>query len=139
LNRKKMATLVFNDPSSRKKLEEITHPEIREHFLEKVRQAKNDNQSLKLVVYEIPLLFESGIKREEFYATCSVYTNKETALKRILARDHISQAEAHARIESQISPEKKAELADFVIDNSNNLETLIPQVESLFAKLIKHG
>jgi dephospho-CoA kinase len=119
LDRKRVAAIVFNDADARRRLNAITHPRVaalaveRSHALE----AKGE----PLACYEVPLLVEAGlaaILRPLVVVTADVATQ----LARAMARDVASEAEISARIGAQMPLEKKAELADFVIDNSGSIE-----------------
>ena len=59
----------------------------------------------------------------------------ETQLARLRQRDGSTEAEARARISSQLSAEEKLRVADFVIDNGGSEEALVHQVEALLEKL----
>lgn len=127
LDRKKLASIIFNDVNSREKLNEITHPEIYKIILEEI---KNSNE---VVFVDLPLLFENheinerfGLKFDEIWV---VYVDRETQVKRLMIRDNIDRKYAEKKIDSQISIERKKELADVIIDNRFDLDFTMKQVD----------
>ncbi|MBU5670136.1 dephospho-CoA kinase [Peptoniphilus sp. MSJ-1] len=133
LDRKKLASIIFNDDNSREKLNEITHPEIYKIILEEI---KNSNE---IVFVDIPLLFENselnerfGLKFDEIWV---VYVDRETQVKRLMIRDNIDREYAEKKIDSQIPIERKKELADVIIDNRFDLDFTIKQVDDNLKRL----
>lgn len=136
LDRERMAQKVFSDPSARRKLESITHPAIA--HLAECRLAELKKSPHDLIVYEAPLLFEAGAEGRVDQVLV-VLVNPETQLKRLLERDHLSEAEARKRIASQWPQADKVQKADFVIDNSGCREQTKAMVESLYHYLTTEG
>jgi dephospho-CoA kinase len=69
-----------------------------------------------------------------------VTADKSIRIKRIMERDKTSESEVSARMEKQLSEEKKKELADFVIENNGTQDELIKKCNfflSLFNSLTK--
>lgn len=132
LNRKALAQIVFTDPAKRKQLEAITHPKIRQLA---EQYANNAQDSSELIVYEIPLLFESGMSAKDFKKTVLIKANDEVCLQRIIARDNVTVEEAKKRLASQIPSEIKAKSADIIIDNSGTIDQLQQQLSTLYSTL----
>ncbi|MFY9393587.1 MAG: dephospho-CoA kinase [Halanaerobiales bacterium] len=124
IDRSRLGKIVFNDREKKRLLEEITHPQIIKEMREKIEENRGQN---KIIVLDVPLLFEAGLEKmvDESWL---VYVDRETQLERLMARDGLSYQEANKRIKSQLSLEKKRELADFIIDNRGNLEELKREV-----------
>ncbi|RTE11552.1 dephospho-CoA kinase [Paenibacillus whitsoniae] len=127
LNRKKLGELIFGSEEQRKALEGILHPPIRARMRSQMAAYERE-QPDKLVVVDVPLLFESGLA-SMFEATLVVYVPREVQLERLIARDALTEAQAALRLEAQMGIEEKRKLADFVIDNSGTLEQTMEQVE----------
>lgn len=125
LDRKKLGALVFNDSEKLTQLNEIVHPLVKKTMLEKLALEKE--QGAKVVVLEVPLLFETGYEKY-CDAVVNVYVNKELQVKRIMERDHLSENEANKRIESQLAAEKRKEKATFTVDSSGTVEQTRAQV-----------
>ena len=95
-----LGDIVFNDKAKRKKLTSIVNPEIAKvlgmafvgHFI----------RGTPVLVLDVPLLFETGINQ---FCTevMTVHLDESTQLKRLMARDNAGEADAKARIASQVS------------------------------------
>ena len=62
-----------------------------------------------------------------------VDTPAEVAIRRLVDQRGFSAEDARSRIAAQVPPEKRLELADFVINNAVTLNELEPQIRSAFA------
>lgn len=122
LDRKKLGRLVFTDKTAREALENITHPRIRALAQQRFEEAEARGE--KFLVYEVPLLFETGLDKIGFKSIAVVSCPKEVAIERIQRRDNLTREEAMARINAQMSSEEKASRADIVIPNGGTIEEL---------------
>ena len=116
LDRKKLGSIVFQNPDERKALEAITHPAIRQEMRERAA-AYEEVYPDKLVVSDIPLLFESGLEKG-FDEVVVVYVPRSVQRERLMSRDGMTEEQADARINAQMDIEHKKQRADVVIDNS---------------------
>ncbi|WP_289356044.1 dephospho-CoA kinase [Paenibacillus sp. S-12] len=132
LNRKRLGELVFASETSRKQLESITHPAIRQEIQRQTRQYEQEHPE-RLVVVDIPLLYESGLA-ELFDSIVVVYVPRSVQLQRLMERDGWNEKEAEQRLNAQWSMEKKRDLADIVIDNSGSLQDTIMQVDRFWSE-----
>ncbi len=132
IDRKKLGEIVFADPVKREKLNKIVHPKVLSEL--KDRLFKLEKKGEKLIVVEIPLLYELGLQKL-FDAVILVYAPEDVQLKRIMTRDSLSEQEAINRINSQISIEEKRKRAKYIIDNSGSLENTRQQFDVLFKEL----
>ncbi|MGG0814732.1 dephospho-CoA kinase [Paenibacillus alvei] len=132
LNRKRLGELVFASETSRKQLESITHPAIRQEIQRQTRQFEQEHPE-RLVVVDIPLLYESGLA-ELFDSIVVVYVPRSVQLQRLMERDGWNEKEAEQRLNAQWSMEKKRDLADIVIDNSGSLQDTIMQVDRFWSE-----
>ncbi len=137
LKRKALGTLVFSDPAAKSKLEDILHPLIRSRYLSLLAQAQK--QSPPLIVYVVPLLFESRFAYPELDAIVVVSASAENSLARIIARDACSREDAERRLRSQLPIAQKTAKADFVLQNDGTREELRAQVVKLFNKFTKQA
>ncbi len=125
-----LADLVFHDESLRLKLNAITHPLVREEMLKEAKSLKNQ----ALAVFVVPLLFES--KTDDVCdLTICVYVDLRTQISRVMSRDRIDHETALLKIGAQLPLKKKAQMSDYVIDNSLSMSETIRQFESLFADI----
>ncbi|WP_068773630.1 dephospho-CoA kinase [Paenibacillus sp. FJAT-26967] len=127
LHRKKLGEYVFRSEEARRKLESLLHPSIRSLMKERMEASERDFPD-KLVVVDVPLLYESGLEGM-FSHVMVVYVPREVQLKRLMARDTLTVEQAEARLEAQWPIERKKELADILIDNSGAIEETDKQVE----------
>jgi dephospho-CoA kinase len=116
LNRKKLGEIIFADLAARKNLESLLHPPIRALMREQMETAERDYPG-KLVVVDVPLLFESDLAFM-FQEVVVVYVPRKVQLERLMLRDGLTETAAIERLQSQMSIEEKRKRADFVIDNS---------------------
>ena len=128
LDRKKLRKLVFDDPKARKQLEAITHPKIRRLAQHKIEQCAATGAPL--VVYEAPLLFETGIHLW-LRPVILVASDRATQRRRLRERDNLTETEIEQHLGAQMSLEEKRKLADYVIDNNGTLEDLQSAVRTL--------
>lgn len=132
IDRKKLASIVFNNPKMKKKLEEILHPKVRQEIENFVKEVyKKDKNAV--VIAEIPLLIETGMYKN-YDKVVVVYAPKEVQLKRLLKKG-FSKEEALSRINSQMDIEEKVKCADIVIENTAGLKELEEKVKKVFEKL----
>jgi len=130
IDRKALASVVFNDPVALSKLNAILHPLVKEDF----RQWAQRQRSC-YVIHEAAIIIESGF-RNEFGKIIHVSCPAETAIIRVMERDKVSREEVLRRMKFQMEDEKKAALSDFVIRNDGS-ELLIPQVLAIHQELLK--
>ncbi len=132
LDRKRMADRVFADASARARLEAIVHPEVRRAVraeVERLAAAGHD-----LVVYDVPLLYETGLARE-VDCVVVVHAPPEVQQARLAARDGLSPEEARARLAAQMPIDEKAARADAVVENRGDLAALRAKAAPLLADL----
>ncbi|TCZ75287.1 dephospho-CoA kinase [Paenibacillus albiflavus] len=130
LDRKALGGIVFGDEAKRKELNNILHPSIRKEIRNRMEKYAISDPD-KLIVVDIPLLYESGYD-SMFEQIMVVYVPREIQLKRLIHRDGFTQAEAEARLNTQVPIEDKKNLADVLIDNSGSLDTTEAQIEAFW-------
>ena len=133
LDRPALARQIFADSGARSDLNAIIHPAIAS--LAEARLGGLRSQGEPLIIYEAPLLFEAGAEGR-VDRILVVRVDPEVQLQRLMARDQLPEAEARARIASQLSQDQKVARADFVIDNSGSPEATLRQVDSLLKQLL---
>lgn len=128
LDRAGMRQLVFADSGARKRLESILHPLI---GAETERLASAAGQVP--VVFDVPLLVESGRWRANVDRVLVVDATEETQLRRVMARSGWAADAVRAVIAQQASRKLRREAADAVIFNESlSLEELGREVRSLW-------
>lgn len=134
LNRRAMASEVFNDPGKLASLESILHPLIQER-VRSFRQVCEENGS-RIAFYDVPLLFEKSLQ-EQFDAILVVNALPNEIRKRLKARNQWSDDEINQRLAAQVPLEQKTKMADIVIENSGSLEELRIKVTHAIEELKK--
>ncbi|MBS4202634.1 dephospho-CoA kinase [Lederbergia citrea] len=131
IDRSKLGSIIFHDKEKREMLNSIVHPAVRIRMNEWKEEAIAAGK--QTIIYDIPLLFESNLVHlvEKIIL---VYVDEEVQLKRLVSRNSLSEAEAKARIASQLPLQDKVDLADAVIDNNGTIGETKQQVEALLIK-----
>jgi len=129
VERQKLGMIIFNDAKERKFLNELIHPLV----IAKINEY--DHQGI-LVFVEVPLLYEAAME-DMFDKIIVIYTDNKTIISRLIKRDNISSEFALKKIQSQIDIDEKVKQADYVIDNSQDLEKTYNQIELLLRRLTK--
>lgn len=130
LNRKQLGALVFEKPAELAKLNALIQPAIRQEIHQKLSEATKLGT---LVVLDLPLLFEQNYQ-ELCDKTLVCYAPKAILVKRIMARDNVSQAVATNRLAQQMPYALQQKLADGVIDTSKSSAKTLQQLGSWLQK-----
>jgi dephospho-CoA kinase len=134
--RKKLAQIVFNNPTKLATLNQITHPRITKQLTEILAEIKA-KKSQRIIVIEVPLLFECGLQ-DIFDEVWVVKAPQSVMIERLIKRDSLSKEDALKRISSQMPLTQKAQLADRVIENSGSVNDLKKQIEDILKELENH-
>ena len=134
LDRPRMARRVFSDFEARKVLNGIVHP----YVAQEIRQRLEDleRQGVKLVLVEVPLLFEAGLA-EGYDRVIVVDAGPKEQVERLQTRDHREAAEIQGIIEAQMPLKDKVARADYVVNNRGALAETREQVEKIWHNLQK--
>ena len=137
LNRSKLRRLITGDDVARSVLERFVHPEITKLVQLKMAQAEQEGE--RFVVVEVPLLFELGIQ-DRFDVVVLISAERELRVQRLMERDSISKKEAKDLLGVQMTDDEKAQQADFIIKNDDNIKKLTRSVDLFYKKLYqKHA
>jgi len=134
LDRKALGAIVFADPAKRKRLEEITHPAIGARQ-QRILSVLDEEAFEGIVIWDAALLFEGG-GDAKMDRVVVVYADPDTELARLVARDGLPEADARARIASQMSIAEKAKRAHYVVDNSGDRGDTERQVRTVNSALL---
>lgn len=135
LDRKALGAIVFADPAALADLNAVSHRHILVRCRELARQA--EEQGAKGVVFDAIALFESGLARD-CDVTLAVVAPVDVRVRRIMARDAISEEYARARVAAQKDNEYYVNLCDLSIttDDSTVPEELFAHVIQLFSDIL---
>lgn len=111
------------------RLSELTHPFIIDALKKMI---SNKSYTDKLLVVEVPLLFEAGME-SLFDEIIVVFSDKKNRLKRAAKRGY-SSSEAEKIFSAQIDMKYKLEHSNVVFVNNGNIDNLIKQVRGYYAK-----
>ena len=131
LDRSAMARIVFADRTARADLEAIVHPEVYRRIREWLA---NLPPHTSLAIADIPLLLETG-HEHEFDRVIVCGCDPAEQIRRIVARDGLSEAEARARLAAQWPIEEKVARADYVIDTGGTSADTERQIKVTYEKL----
>lgn len=131
LDRKKLGNLLFGSNEKLAKSANLQNPIIRKELEKRRDRALQDNE---LVFLDIPLLYELGYE-DWCNQVWLIYVDKETQIQRLMARNQLTKEEAQLRISQQMSLEEKRALADLVLENTGDLETLKSQIKRLVIEM----
>jgi dephospho-CoA kinase len=131
--RKAVAKLVFNSPEQISKLNGLIHPRVGALRQQMTVEAMG-RPEVRGVVWDIPLLFEIGLE-QECDAVVFVDAPVEVREQRLREKRGWGREELARREKLQIPLDKKAEVADYCIDNSGNEAHSLPQILRVLSQL----
>lgn len=138
LNRAALGERVFANPDELAALNAIVHPEVR-RLADEAIQAAIRTAPDGVVVYEIPLLVESGAKPGEggldWDTVVVADAPVETRVARMVELRGMTEAEARSRIANQASDEDRRAIADVLIDTSGTEQQTLEQVDALWRRI----
>ncbi|SDC30460.1 MULTISPECIES: dephospho-CoA kinase [unclassified Candidatus Frackibacter] len=129
LNRQKLGDIIFNNQAAREKLNQITHPYVISEIEARVKKLREEGE--EVIVVDVPLLIESNMV-DIFDEIWVVYVSRKTQIQRLMERDQIDYEDAIAKIEAQLSLDKKKEYADRLIINEGSKDELKDKVLSIW-------
>jgi dephospho-CoA kinase len=131
VNRRKLARIVFSKQALLKKLDKITHPEMRRIISAKIKLAKISN--MKHIVVNAAL-FEEMKLLPLVDKVIVVLSGKNSRVRRLLKKGR-SREESLAKIKAQRSDAEYMKIADIVIVNDKSMEDLKKKVIKVISKL----
>ncbi len=132
LDKPGIADKIFNDSRLRKKLEALLHPLVLREICDQVGRIKNQD---RIVIVEVPLLFEGNYQRQ-FDKTITVYTTKKTAIERLI-KSGFSCSQAVLRLKAQLPIAEKKKRSDYTINNNGSREKTRERTEKIFRLLVE--
>jgi len=130
LDKKYLATLVFNNPDQLAKLNALVHPAT----IAAADKWASSFADRPYIIKEAALLFEAGTYVGLDYII-GITAPVELRITRVMARDQVSREEVLSRMQHQLDDTEKMKRCNFVIDN-NEKALLIPQVLALHQQFI---
>jgi dephospho-CoA kinase len=133
LDRAALARIVFSDRAARADLEAIVHPDVYRRIREWFAQLPFGTV---IAIADIPLLFETG-HEHDFDAVVVAACTPDEQLRRLVARDGLSDADARARLEAQWPIDEKVRRAQYVIRTDGDFAQTDVEIERVYRKLAR--
>ena len=114
ISRSELKVRLKEQPEKLKELEKIVHPLVqadRQNFL--------DQNVADIAVFDIPLLFETGLDKEMDKTVC-VFTSARNQIERLKKRNGNSDTYYKELILKQMPSEEKCKLSDFIIETTSH-------------------
>jgi dephospho-CoA kinase len=133
LDRRKLAQMVFGDPDAVARLNAIAHPPIGAEVERRIESLVRDDTA-GVVCLVAPLLLEAGLG-DTVDRLLVMTTDEGTRVRRVMARDGVSEDEVRARMAAQMPPGEQVERADWVVDATGGREETLRQLDVVWAEL----
>lgn len=130
VDRKKLASIVFDDDKKLKKLNAIMHPAVKRSYAKWLKEHGDSDYIIK----EAAILIESGVYKA-LDKIILVTAPQETRIRRVLKREGMTRKDVLARMKNQWSDEKKKKYADYIIGNDGK-SLILPMVLKLHKQLL---
>ena len=130
LNRKWIASIVFDDATALNDLNNLVHPVVQKDYLDWLSQQTKD-----IVAYESAILIEHG-NQGNFDFVILVQCPEKIRSVRIQKRDGLTLDEVQARTRFQLQEEEKIKYADYLIENTS-LEEAKQQLSTVISSIRK--
>lgn len=133
VDRKILSASVLGKPDQLKKLENIVHPLVHAKEQQFLRDA--EAKGAKLVVLDIPLLFETGgtNRVDKILVVSAPY---EMQRERVLSRENMTEEKFQSILARQMPDAEKRAKADFIVDTGQDKEFARQQVSEILEKLL---
>ena len=133
INRSVLGDIIFNAPGKKQLLNKIVHPYVRKETHRQLQQIGRTEPNA-IVILDIPLLIEAEMDKD-LSEVIVVFVPEHIQIERLVQRDGISEADALARVRSQMPIEEKKDKATIIVDNSGSKENTRKQTLKIFQRL----
>ncbi len=122
IDRKKLGAIIFSDKTQRGILNNIVHTRVSTEIKKRIEKYEAQGD-VPFVVLDVPIPVEEG-----FFDTANciwaVIANNDIRISRIMKRMGITESEAEARVNAQMSNREYEDIADVAIVNEGSVEEL---------------
>ena len=134
LNRRALGDLVFSDVASKRALEGVIHPLVQRQVMDEIAAASA--AGIPVTILDVPLLFETGmdVLCDE---TWTMSVPPEVQVRRVQARDGMTEEQARARIAGQLPMEERNARANKVINSDRPVEKTQAELNALYMQLLR--
>ena len=130
LNKNILASIVFGDRKKLGKLEKIIHPLVKK----KKKTFLNRNRNKKVIIMEIPIIFEQKNEKNYNYIIL-MNINRKIQRQRVMKRKNMTMQLFKKILSNQISYKKKKNV-DFVVNNNGSKEKTRQILKKVLNKII---
>ncbi len=130
--RRKMGNLIFSDKSKKFEYENIIMPNIFQDIFNEIDRYNDMGEEICII--DAPTLIENKL-HTHMDKVIVVIARDEIQIERVMKRDNFSKEETTIRINNQMSTKEKCKFADFIIDNSGDLQETQIEVMKIISKL----
>jgi len=131
ISRERLARVVFADNSRLSRLNKILHPVLIREIKSKIR-----NSGKSLIIVDAALILETGLEKV-IDKLVVVNAGKSRSIERKSKNKRFTKQDILARMKSQIPQSEKLRFADFIIDNSGNIDKTRKQVSGIRRTLVR--
>jgi len=131
LDRMELASLIFNDAESLRKVNSLVHPVVFDNFIR-----WSEEQKTPYVIMEAAILFESGASNL-VDRVATIYAPVEERIARVTRRNQLTREQVLERIKNQMDDRTRMKMSDYNINNSEN-EMIIPVILKIHEDLLNH-
>jgi dephospho-CoA kinase len=131
LDRRKLASIIFNDQELLKKVNSLVHPVVINNFMR-----WTEVQTTPYVIMEAAILFESGAS-ELVDRVATVIAPVEERIARVTQRNTLTREQVIERINNQVNDAERIKRSDYIINNSEN-EMIIPAILRIHEDILEH-
>ncbi len=136
VDRSALGRLVFSDAAARADLERIIHPSVYERIF--AWAAEQEARGARWALADVPLLFETG-RQAAFDRVVVAACDPELQVRRVVARNGVSESDARARLAAQWPIAEKVRLADYVITTDGSFAETDGQIAGFVAGMDRLG
>ena len=134
INRQKLAKIAFQDEFHQQTLNAIIHPYVFKKINNSFEKIKIENNHNCFVV-DAALIYESGADTHmDYVIVVSSLISHRT--ERVMSRNNITREDFLKRVSLQWSEEDKGNMADYIIQNNSDLESLEKEAKKVFDTLL---
>jgi len=135
IDRPKVAERVFGNVAELERLEALIHPKVNEQRM-RLHQRYQSDPSIKAIVEDTPLLMEKQLDGGCDFIIF-VQADRDTRLRRIAASRGWTAHQLDQREKSQIGVDKKANRADYVVDNNAGIDQCLEDVRRVLSQILQ--
>ena len=133
-DRGKLASVIFDDPIKRRRMNAIVHPAVKEYVKQQAAKERADDR-LKLLVLEAALLIE-----EHYDEICDelwyIYTREDIREERLMKNRGYSREKVRQIFASQCKEETYRSHCKVVIDNNETVEAAYRRIDEALKNII---